>query len=675
MKAFRHWRAAIAAFAAVGCAAAMVDVPAAAATAPRVDLGVLVVSDGTPWVDAINQELSAEGVPTTLIDLNNTSRPTITASYLAGTVSGTSTPEAHYQGVVLPNDDPAGLSAAELSALGSYESTYSVRQVDAYTYPTPSVGLDYPTYSGSLDAATVTVSGAAESAGFGYLKGSFAFDGTAGGSNSYGYLAAPASGAGFTPYLTATTADGSASGAIAGVYASGTRQQLVLSFGYNAYQLQYRYIAHGIVDWLTRGVHIGYWRNWLDVHFDDVFNDDAIWSDEGKCTPGADTCPPGTPDTTPVRMTAADVQYLKSWQQQYDFTVDLVFNGGASEQYKADHDVAADPLLTAFKNAGVSDFRWINHTYTHEFLGCEQDFTVNPWQCQTDASGNIVWVPSSDVNGQIADNVKWASTNGIPIDKSELVSGEHSGTLILPQQPVDNPNFDNAMATNGIKVTGLDASREPKLRAVGAAMGFPRHPINVFYNASTVAEEISEYNWIYTSKADGGSGLCENSSTSTCITPLGADGWDSYILPQAANISLSYVLSNDPRVFYMHQSNLTGDRLGPQVIAKMLDAYRAVYASSAPVANGTFLSAATYLSRQQNWASVLDGGTAKGYVQGAKVTIIGPSGAMAPFTGPQTTKQGTATYGIVYGGEREGWLTLGTAATTLTLPSTPYPAA
>ncbi len=51
-----------------------------------------------------------------------------------------------------------------------------------------------------------------------------------------------------------------------------------ISFGYNYYQLQYRYLAHGIVDWVTRGVHFGYWRNYLTVDSDDEFNADAEWS-------------------------------------------------------------------------------------------------------------------------------------------------------------------------------------------------------------------------------------------------------------------------------------------------------------------------------------------------------------------------------------------------------------
>jgi len=42
---------------------------AAATSAPRVDLNVLVVTDGTPWVEAIQQQLASEGVPTTVVNL------------------------------------------------------------------------------------------------------------------------------------------------------------------------------------------------------------------------------------------------------------------------------------------------------------------------------------------------------------------------------------------------------------------------------------------------------------------------------------------------------------------------------------------------------------------------------------------------------------------------------
>lgn len=680
MRSRKTLRPAVAVIMAVGLAFGLGEVPqAAAAGSPRVDLGVLIVTDGTPWVEAIHQELSTEGVPTTVVNLNDPSRPTINAGYLAGTLSD-GTAEAHFQGVVLPNNNPAGMSADELTALASYEARFAVREIDSYVWPNASVGMNTPSYSGTLDATTTTVTSAAKSNSFGYLNGTFTFEGTAGGTESYGYLATPLANTAttsFTPYLTEPIPGGTTTGTLAGVYASAGRQQMEISFGYNFYQLQFRYIAHGLVDWITRGVHFGYWRNWFDVHFDDVFNADAIWSDVGKCTPGDGTCPAGTPDTTPARMTPADVTYAVNWEKANNFTIDLAFNGGADAQF-VDPTTGKDPLLTAFKSAGTSKFRWINHTYTHQFLGCVQDFTVIPWRCTTDANGNIVWVSSSTINSEILNNVSWAKNNGIQIDRSELVAGEHSGTLILPQQPVDNPNFDNALGPDKVQVTGLDASREPALRPVGAAMGFPRHPINVFYNVSTQAEEVSEYNWIYTSAANGGSGLCDNSTTTSCIQPLDpSTGWASYILPQQINITLGYVLRNDPRTFYMHQTNLTDDRLAYPVMTGVLNAYRSVYATNSPIVNEHFLNAAQDLNAQQVWGNTMTAGTVHGYIQGTAVTVTGRSGTSVPFTAPNGTVTGCLlilcnSYGSAYGNERSAWTTLGSGAMTLTLPSAPY---
>ena len=104
----------------------------------------------------------------------------------------------------------------------------------------------------------------------------------------------------------------------------------------------------------------------------------------------------------------------------------------------------------------------------------------------------------------------------------------------------------------------MDASREPAQRGVGSALGVPRHPINIFYNVANPDEEVSEYNWIYTSVADGGSGICTaNPETTTCIAPLDpATGFTGHIVPEQVRIMLGYVLTNDPRPFYVHQSNL-----------------------------------------------------------------------------------------------------------------------
>ena len=188
---------------------------------------------------------------------------------------------------------------------------------------------------------------------------------------------------------------------------------------------------------MTRGIHLGYWRNYLTVDSDDVFNADAEWSQPGKCTPNDSTCPPGTPATTPSRMTPADVSFATSWQNSHDFKLEFLYNGGASSRFQVN---GTDPLLSAIKPV-ASSFWWVNHTYTHQWLGCVQDFTVTPWRCATDGSGTTQWVDAGTINGEITNNITWARQNGIPIEPDELAPGEYSGLRILPQQPVDNPSL------------------------------------------------------------------------------------------------------------------------------------------------------------------------------------------------------------------------------------------
>ncbi|HEY1643382.1 MAG TPA: hypothetical protein VGG35_22045 [Streptosporangiaceae bacterium] len=646
---------------------------ATAATTPRIDLGVLVVTDGNAWTEAIRQQLSSEGVPTTVINLNDPGRPTITSSYLSGTLAN-GTPEGHFQGVVLPNDIGGGLSPSEMTALANYESAFSVRQVDAYLYPTGNVGTNAPSYAGPLDGSAATVTTAAKAAGFGYLKGTYNFQGTAGGATSYGYLATPLPNTPtttFTPFLTETIPGTTTTGTLAGVYNNNGREQMEISFGYNYYQLQYRYLAHGIVDWLTRGVHFGYWRNYLTADSDDEFNADAEWSQVGKCTPNDTACPPGTPDTTPSRMTPADVTYAVNWEAQHNFTLELLFNGGASSRFQVN---GVDPQLAAFKPV-ASKFWWVSHTYTHQWLGCIQDFTVSPWQCVTDGSGNTEWVDYNTINGEITNNIQWAQANGIPIEPDELAPGEYSGLRILPQQPVDNPNLVQAINDNGVKWVPIDASRDPAMRPIGNALGVPRHPIDVFYNVSTKADETSEYNWIYDSAANGGSGLCTANGT-PCLAPLSlTTGWTSFILPVQINTMLGSMVQNDPRPFMFHQSNLSGERLLYPVVLGALTAYRAVYATSAPVVNQRLSGAGAALNSQGQWAQALGNGTVSGYVQGTTVTITGPSGTSVPLTMPAGTKVGTskgAAFGASYAQELSAYTTLGSAPLTLVLKATAY---
>jgi hypothetical protein len=370
-------------------------------------------------------------------------------------------------------------------------------------------------------------------------------------------------------------------------------------------------------------------------------------------------------------MTPADVTAAVNWQTQSDFTLDTFYNGKGSDEAVAEN--GSDPLLTTFQ-ANKAKFRWGNHTYDHSYLGCVQDVTVIPWRCQTDTSGNVVYVSKADIKTAITANRTWAAQKGFSIQSDELVTGEHSGLKILPQQPSDNPDLAAALAETGIRWTGSDASREKNQRAVGAAQTVPRYPMSVFFNVAKVSEEVDEYNWIYTSRANGGSGLCEdNPGSVTCIAPLDpATGYASYIIPVDARIDLSHIVANDPRPHYVHQSNLAEERILYPLLDKILGDYRATFATNAPIVNARTSAIGTELARQASWAP--QAGTFPAYVQDGKVTIQPPAGLAVPITVPEGTRDISGLlgpllggpFGSVYAGERSDYKA---GTTTLSLPA------
>ncbi len=295
--------------------------------------------------------------------------------------------------------------------------------------------------------------------------------------------------------------------------------------------------------------------------------------------------------------------------------------------------------------------------------------------------GRHLWVGRAELSAQIRDNHDWAVRKGIAVDRSELVTGEHSGLKTLPQQPVDNPNLAGALADNGVKWTGSDNSREPQQRTVGTATGaaktVPRHPVNVYYNVGTAAEMADEYNWVYTSRADGGSGICESNPASTCLpAPLPvATGYADHIVPQEARTALSHVLGNDPRPHYVHQSNLAEERLLYPVLDRVLADYRGLFAPSAPLVNPAQRDVGTELTRRAAWDQALAAGRSP------------PTGSAPPSPSrplrrhrardrprghPQEAALGTAAFGTAYAGTRSAWTSpeLLQSAVTLTIPTT-----
>jgi hypothetical protein len=654
-----------------GLGLGMSDAHAQIILARRVDLKVLVLSAGDVGTAMVKAGLDEGLVPYTEVNLTQTGRPVINDAYLADTVS-LFIRRAKFQAIVLPNEAPTQLTAAELAAIVKFEREFKIRQLDSYVYPSPAVGLNYPAnpgYLGPLDGFTAKITATGKAGTFAYLNGTVKFDDVSPTvSETYGYLATALANdtvnkRSFTPLVTVPIPAATVDGVLIGVYNDNGREQMVLTTSVNQYQFQQQALFQGILNWLTYGVHLGTERNFFTMHVDDVFLPDARWSTASNCTVGDDCA--ATVTAPDILLTPADVDYANTWQTQNGIKLDLVFNAGGYADAIAEGAFPVGDRLLAVR----SSFRWVNHTYTHMYLGCIQDFSTVPFHCATAANGSVLWATYQEILDEIRTNQTFATQHGLGITQSELVTGEHSGLRRTPQEPSDNPNLARALSTTGIAWLGSDNSRETAQRLIGAARTLPRYPMNIFYNVATKAEEVDEYNWIYNSKANGGSGLCENNASSTCIAPLSTTtGFDSYIVPFEARTALLHAVSNSPRPHYAHQSNLAEDRILYSVLNKFLADYKLTFASSTPLVNATMTELGTELKNQADWTTARSKLTA--YIQNGQLTLSASGGTInTPVTAPTgTTVSGAAALGA-YAGYRTGWRSTSLLGGTFALPS------
>jgi hypothetical protein len=623
----------------------------ASAQANRVDLRLLVVADAGPSVEALRTLFARVGIPVDVLDLNDPGRRRIDAALLAD--GG----HAHYQGVVLPDHAPPGLSAAELAALYAYERRFGIRQLDASATANPTTGLAEPTpavgYSGAFDGGTAQLTPEALAGDFAYARGPVPFsDDDPAVEDSYVQMATPLPG--FRPLLTATSPDGTRSGALAGILTDAGREELVLTFSFDADARQLQVLAPGLVSWLTRGVHLGFDRSYLAVHIDDVLLPNVRWVPGVHCTPGAD-CPPSVTPPPDIRMTAADVAYAVEWQRRTGFRLDLAFNGAGS--VAADAGAGTDPLTAALV-AAKGEFGWINHTWSHRYLGCVRDHDLTPWSCATlPILGWTRYISSGIIESEITRNVEFARRNGLPIDPTELVTGEHGGLRAPPQLPDDNPHLAGALADAGIRTIAADGSIEPGLRPVGDAVAVPRHPIDLDFDTATVTETIDQYNWVHTSRADGGNGECE--ADGGCQRPAApGSGYTDHIVPVEAEKVLDHMLTNDPRPHYVHQPQLTEDRTIYPLLDRAIGDYRSWFGDVRPLITPTMTQAGHELGRQQRWAEAVAAGRVQGRLEGGAVTVVvdGAPLDVPHTTGPAGQVPDGAAFGTPYGTGRSAWV-------------------
>jgi hypothetical protein len=751
--------------------------PASVSPGQRIDMKVLLLSaDGNePGFGAWKAELEREGVPYTAVVA--TTAPEITAAQL---YSGD---HAFYQAVILASGDLksnvqnangtvsflSALSDPEWAALATFERTFGIRQISDYTAPSPAHGLvDVGGASEDANTGTLTADG---KLAFPYLKGpvQIANDDPVNG-DAFGYRGKPTNAADWQSLLNAP--DGSS---WLGIYThpDDGREELVMTVASNQFQSHNQLLRHGMLNWVTRGVYLGYERNYLELDVDDIFLGDDKWNPTTNVT---DYDPANA-----IRMTPADVANAVAWQNRTGLKLNMVYNMAGTDALGG-----SDALLTAFQGA-KNNFRWINHTYEHPNLDCQTAPYISAQLTQNQARFNALLGnglaaglndPSEAVTGEHSGIANTRPGNPGTIDPpafdeatpgtgGTLAAGTYSygitatstsgettpsvttvtltapGTVALSWPSVchatsykvyrgtgtgalqlmatvnpANPGFNDsgainvtyndtgavapgsaapptsngaalapypqnaafipAMTSAGIKTIASDASKEypnPPTSATsaegtagnfakgtifqdGPTLAVPRYPSNVYYNVANRADQLDEYNWIYTSPSTGGCVAIPN--VTTCNAALTT--WPTY-LSNETRIMFGHLVGNDPRPHYFHQTNIaqssataadTDTTVGGTlyaVVNTLLARYDAAYdRSKAPLVQLTPAQIAATLMQQHDWAaaqSKLDAYYQDGVVH---VKNTGTAAVSVPLTG--------TTVGGAYAGQRSGWTTL-----------------
>ena len=546
------------------------------------DMKVLVVTNGKTEADfpAITQVLDYMGTPYSVLDIAITGGA-IPAGYLSNGCHG------NFQGVIFGFGNNI-YNISNNGDLYSYESQFSVRQVNWYTYPDPNFGMNLV---GTLPASSTPYN-------FHYTADGASLFSYANAANPVGivnasiYLGSIANGA--TPLLTDDSGN-----VLATLYNTPfAYQYLTLSFDSNQYLTHDLVLSYGLVKWVTQGMFLGQRHTYLTPQVDDYFIEDSEW------TPGLDcsTNPDGT--GSHIRIAAADLSALLTWQSakqadpiSQNFILSMAFNGQGT-----DPNVYPNDDLTPATQANQAAFNWINHTYSHRNLD------------------NVSYaLAASEISQNNAVAAQLGFTN---FNLANMVTPDISG--------LKNPDFLQAAVDNGVQYLVSDTSRvgednpTPNTGIVNqiqpAIFEIPRHPNNLFFNVATPADWAAEYNCIYPQLGYNYAQILDNISDSFVVNMLKGD--------------------IDPQMF--HQPNLYAYDGTHSLLGDLTDLTLTKYSNlvSFPVLSLPEDAIATEMKNRSLYNSA---GLTASYIPHQRIMITTTQGTTVPVTGLAT--DGAETYG------------------------------
>ncbi|NDJ15437.1 MAG: hypothetical protein EBY17_30370, partial [Acidobacteriia bacterium] len=370
------------------------------------------------------------------------------------------------------------------------------------------------------------------------------------------------------------------------------REVLSMTFDNAPWLLHSTVLSHGLVTWANKGLFLGERHTYLSAQIDDVFLADEMW-------------PAGE-----FRQGAKDWAATITWQKGFNtrtlgknFRYDMAFNGLGTVAGEYENDD-----LTPYVRTNKAMFKWISHTYTHPYL---DDLTY------------------AESLTEVTKNNQAATGLGLPnFSKANMVTPNISG--------LNNPQFIQAAYDAGIRYLVTDTSI-PSHRPTSPNTGIPnwvdprilmipRHANNLFYNVSTPAEWVSEYNSIYNAY-------------------WGRDLNYAEILDNQAELLLGFLLKGDVSPLMFHQPNLrdyngAGNTLLGDLLNKVADKYEKLY--NFPALSPTMNALGTTLTQRMAY-------NASGVVatRNADSTVTLTVGTVAPVITAET-----------YAGQRITYVTL-----------------
>ncbi len=552
----------------------------------------------------------------------------------------------YYQGVILTDGDllyesPVGsgnyvsaFTADEWQTLSNYETMFGVRQVTSYTIPglPESYGLSDPNFA-SQDTSVTPLKANLTAAGktvFPYINAANPITIQ----YAWTYLAkveSPQPGTVVTPLLNTTNGY-----TVAAVkkYADG-RENLAITAENNSFLIHSQLLSYGIINWVTKGLFLGERHATLNIQPDDLFIEDDIWDTQVMT------------DTTGIsyRLTGNDFKQFMSWQNssrvKYPLAsglkIEWPFNADGTNPNNYNYVDTLTPEVLKDK----ASFNYINHTFTH---------------------ANLDNIDAATLTTELQKNNNYATNKGLtPYYKDSMIQPDISGLF--------NPVFANTAYQQGIRYIISDASR-PEWSNPSPNAGFysqyqsglliiPRHASNLFYNLTTPAEWVSEYNCYY-----GPQGVCPDFPNST--------RWNTnlnyqQILDDESNFWLSYLLKWDIDPLMFHQPNaraydgihsLLGD-----LVEATLKKYTSLY--NLPIQNLTQHEVGIKMANRMAYnASGLQGTL----YPGQKIVLTTTKAASVPVTYAKSIS-GAGFQNELYGGQYISTIPMAAGQTrTITLP-------